>query len=424
VPAPAAAPGDSPLGRLVPPVLRRHPAFARQWLGYLAATLGDQVGWIALVWLVIRLTGGAAAVGLVTAAYIGPQVVVAPLAGALLDRYGRARLMAAASAAVGVMFAVLALIGGGLHGAPVGALYPAVVLTGALIPFGTAGRVGLVAEVVPAAELSQANFLLQGGGQLAALVGPALAGGLVAAVGSVPLLWADAAAYAAQAMLLASVVERQTTGTPAPAAGVRATLADLAAGFSFVAARPALVAFAALEVLFNFLYGPFEVLLPNLARTLGGPWTLGLMWTAFGAGALAASAWYAVRPWRLAPSRAFAAIIVLWALVALAMSRIHGLPEACALLLVGGVVYGPWAALYATVLQRVVPGAMQSRVAGSLSALIVGGMPAGALCGGLVLGHMAGATVFALSGAATLALGIAVAALPMLRGLDGTGPPA
>lgn len=395
--------------------LREEPAFARQWAGYVAAALGSQAGWIALIWLAIRLTGSAATVGVVTLAYVAPQALCAPLAGAVLDRYPRARAMALANLGASLLFAAIAALGGGRGPGAMATLYPLIVLAGALVPFNSAGRIALVAEIVPEGLTARANFVMQGGGQLAILIGPAIGGALVALAGPRPLLWADAATFALQAAALVTVAARRPAAVRPPESGPAA----LGAGFSYVLARPALIAFALMEVLFNFLYGPFEVLLPDMAKSaLGGAWALGAMWSAFGVGSVAAALVFAARPWPLRPSRSFPLIVILWALVALTMSRVGGIVEACAVMLVGGAIYSPWAAVYATVLQTAVPTRLQARVAGALSALITGGMPAGALCAGLVLSAVPGRTVFALSGAATLALGLAVLALPALRGLD------
>lgn len=410
----SAATGPARAGAILA-LMRDQPLFARQWAGYVASALGDQIGWIALVWLSIRLTGSAATVGGVTFAYIAPQALSAPLVGVVLDRFARARAMAVANTAAGALFAAIALAGAGRGPGAMAVLYPLIVGSGALVPFNSAGRIALVPETVPAGLLSRANFLLQGGGQLAMLAGPAAGGALVAALGAPALLWADAATFLLQALLL-----RTVAGEGRPTAGAASGVgASLRAGFAYLLSRPALVTLALLEVLFNLLCGPFEVLLPDMAKTLfGGPWAMGLMWTAFGVGAVDAGLVFAARPWRIAPSRSFALIILLWGGVALAMRQVGTLAEACAVMLVGGVIYSPWAALYATVLKRVIPAAFQARVAGAQASLVVLGMPVGALATGLVLWAVPGREVFDLSGLATLTLGCVVLALPALRGLD------
>ncbi len=396
------------------PLLRGYPRFRSQLVGYLVSMLGDQVGWIALVWLVLRLTGSASAVGVVTLVYIAPQAFSGPFAGALLDRFGRARVMALANAGVAALLAGVAVVAStvGAHG--LWAVYLMVGSAGALVAFNTAGRIALIAELVPPSLRARANFLSQSGGQVAWLLGPAIGGAGVALVGSVPLLAADGATYVILALVLAGIAAE-----PRPSAAASHMLADVWAGLRYLMGRRELIALALLTVLFNFLYGPFEVLLPALAHaTLGGAWALGLLWSAFGVGSLGTTAVLTAWRGRLKPSRAFGAIIVGWALVALAMTRVASEPEAVAVMLAGGVIYSPWSGLYATVVQGMVPQTLRGRVAGAQSSLTVLGMPLGAFLTGLVLGHLESRTLFALSGGLTLAIGVVALASPLLRRLD------
>lgn len=399
-------------------LLRAQPSFRGQFVGYLASMLGDQVGWIALVWLVLRLTGSAAAVGVATLVYIGPQAFAGPFAGALLDRFGRARTMAAANAGIALSLAAVAMLAGVAGARALGPMYALVALAGALMSFNTAGRIALVPELVPAQWVGRANFLSQSAGQLAWLVGPAVGGVLVSLVGSNALLWADSATYVVLALALRGISGvGPATDRPADAGH------DVWAGLRYVAGRRELLALALFTVLFNFFYGPFEVLLPDMARTvLGGAWALGLLWSAFGVGSLVTTAVLSGWRGRLTPSRSFTAIVLAWALVALAMSRVGSVAEGAAVMFVGGALYSPWAGLYATVLQGAVPAPLRARVAGAQSAATVLGMPLGAFVTGLALRLVAGRTLFVLSATATALVGLAALFSPALRRFDRPDP--
>ncbi len=98
----------------------RHRNFRLYFFGHAVSTLGTWIQQVALAWLVYRLTGSSALLGLVTFVALLPQLLVGPLAGAWIDRHDKRRLLIAVEALLGVQAATLAaltasgLIGPGL----------------------------------------------------------------------------------------------------------------------------------------------------------------------------------------------------------------------------------------------------------------------------------------------------------------------
>ncbi len=152
------------------------------------SVLGDQVGWVALVWLVLRIGGGPAAVGIVTFLYQVPQAIVAPLAGVWLDRLPRAKAMAVANTFVGLLMLAIPFVAGEMAGRSLFIVYGLATAAGCALPFDTTGGRPLVGELVPEEKWSSAYFLTQTQSQIASLVGPALGGVLIAVIGSGSLL--------------------------------------------------------------------------------------------------------------------------------------------------------------------------------------------------------------------------------------------
>src|SRR5258706_6169351 len=92
--APVAAMEAAPLGYLE--LLRRNRNFRRLWLGQVVSQLGDWLDYIALVALLLQLTGsGTVVAGMLVARFL-PSFVVGPLAGVVVDRLDRRRVMVAA----------------------------------------------------------------------------------------------------------------------------------------------------------------------------------------------------------------------------------------------------------------------------------------------------------------------------------------
>jgi MFS family permease len=198
---------------------------------YVVSLVGDGIVPVALAFAVLDLTGSPTDLGLVLAARTVPLVACLLAGGVVADRTSRRRVMIAADLVRLVSQGVLGLllVSGHARLWEVAALQA---VLGAATGFFNPASTGLVPMVAGADRLQEANALrgvAMAGGQV---VGPAIGGVLVATVGAGEALLADAATYAASALLLARVhvTERPT--------GERATfLADLRDGWREVISR-------------------------------------------------------------------------------------------------------------------------------------------------------------------------------------------
>jgi MFS family permease len=138
-------------------LLRRGP-FALLWAGATVSTTGDAMSWVALVWLVYRQRGRAGDVAVLAAAYTAPVALGGLLAGRLLDRYDRRRLLAADNLVRAAAFATV----------PVAAaaglltlthLYLVAACYGLLKMVSLAGFPALIPAYVDDADLQRANAL-------------------------------------------------------------------------------------------------------------------------------------------------------------------------------------------------------------------------------------------------------------------------
>ncbi|MGQ4378395.1 MFS transporter [Streptomyces sp. SAS_267] len=221
---------------LVPGVLRDEPQFARLFIGQSLSVVGDRVSFIAVPFAVLSVGGSASDVGLLAAAELVPMLVFALVGGVWADRFQRHRIMLVSDL---VRFAVQGLAA-------------ALLLTGVaevrhlvllMIVFGTAdaffmpAATGLMPLLVGADRLREANAL-RGFVQSAGLVvGPALAGGLVALAGPGGALAVDALTFAVSAAFLARLAPREMTSeTTRPTPGGR-FLGELRAGWAQVRSR-------------------------------------------------------------------------------------------------------------------------------------------------------------------------------------------
>ncbi len=289
-----ATPGSQPVvagPRLLQP-LREHD-FRLLWLGESISTLGDQFQFVAMAWLVLGLTGSGLALGGVLAAASIPRAALMLLGGVASDRVSPRTIMLLSNGLRAIfvgLLAVLVLTGAIqlievyglalLFGISDAFFYPAI---GALLP----------RLIQDESRLPSANALFRSTAMLMALVGPPLAGLVVAATQTGPAFAVNALSFvvaAAALILIRWRVPRVQATAAAP--GAESVVASLRAGIAYVwhdtTLRLLLVMVAAIDFAFA---GPEAVGLAWLSanRWDAGPFGYGLLTGGFALGALAGS---------------------------------------------------------------------------------------------------------------------------------------
>ena len=177
----------------------------------LARTAGQMVS-LVLVLFALQRYGSAEIAGAVTFLSILPGLVGSPIAGALLDRHGRTRLMVLDYVIAGCSLALIATLALADF-LPVAALLAIVTITSLTQPLSNTGVRTLFPLIVPRHLWERANAIDSNGYVVASIVGPALAGALVAALGAPVALVFTACLFGAAAVVGAHVEHRQPGGT-------------------------------------------------------------------------------------------------------------------------------------------------------------------------------------------------------------------
>jgi MFS family permease len=231
---------------------------------------------------VYAITRSTVAVGLVALAELVPNLLLAPLGGAIADTIDRRRVTLAANG----LFALLSLglIANALLDEPhLWPLYAFATLAGAVFALSVASARAWPARLVPA-ELLPAAFAVEGASYNAnALVGPAAAGALIGAAGVEAAYALDVATFLLALALVAGMAHSRPDRRPEGLASIRD-------GFRIVRSSPVVATTLGLDFTAMFLGMPIA-LLPALADELGaGPAALGLLYAAPAAGGLVAAA--------------------------------------------------------------------------------------------------------------------------------------
>lgn len=260
--------------------LTRERPFIRLWVARIFGTAGTQMLMVALGWHMYELTQSAWDLGLVGLYQFVPALLLALLAGHVVDRHHRGRILAACFWVQGAVALVLLLAVWGGRDSRLLLLGLSLVL-GAVRAFQMPAQQVLVPLLVPAHLLSRAMAFSSAGLQAAIIGGPAL-GGLLFVAG-MPVVYGAALALFALAGGLAMFLDY----VQAPATREPVTMRTVLAGVEFIWRRKLVLGAVSLD-LFAVLLGGAVALLPIYAKDIlhTGPWGLGLLRGAPAVGAL------------------------------------------------------------------------------------------------------------------------------------------
>jgi MFS family permease len=332
--------------------LFRNVHFMRLWVGQGISFVGDAVSMIALVVLVVQITGSASAVGGVLVARLLPTLA-SPLAGVLADRLDRRVVLVASDLARAV------LVLGVVFVRDIAVIYGLVFLMGlARTLFNPTVRAAFP-SVVGEGDLTRANALISGTFSVSETVGPALGGVLIATVGVNAAFLLDSATYLISAAFLSRIPLPRPQREDSSDFGQ-----DLKAGFGYLAGARvplAIVIGAFLTVLAINITIPAEVFLAK--ETFGaGDAGYGLLVGLYGGGMVLGSALIATLGDRvsLLPLYLLGIFVSALALVGTGLSPTFVL--ALGALTIAGFANGIDNVTADTILQKRVPDAFLGRV--------------------------------------------------------------
>jgi MFS family permease len=379
--------------------LLRNARFLRLWIGQGTSFVGDAVSMVALVVLVVEITGSASAVGGALVARLLPTIA-SPLAGVLADRVDRRIVLVASDLARAVL--VLGLV----FARDLATIYILVFLMGlARTVFNPTVRAAFP-SVVGGGDLTRANALISGTFSVSETAGPALGGLLVATVSVDAAFVLDAVTYLISAVMLAlTPLARPQREEDSAGFGE-----DLKAGFTYLGGARvplAIVLGAFLTVLTINITIPAEVFLARETFKAGNA-GYGLLVGLYGGGMVLGSALMAAvgDRVRLLPFYFVGVFASALALVGVGLSP--AFVFALGALVVAGVANGTENVTTDTILQKSVPDAFLGRVFSvrflgfSIGEVFAYGM------GGAIVDASGARFTYLLAGAATAAAGLAI----------------
>jgi MFS family permease len=385
------------------PLLRalRYRNYRLFFLGQGFSLIGTWVQQVAMSWLVYRLTGSAFLLGVVGFTSQIPSLVLSPFAGVLADRCNRRTLLfftQALSMLQAVVLAVIVLAGS----VQVWHIIVLSLFLGSVNAIDMPPRHSFVIDLVEDREdLGNAIALNSSIFNGARLVGPSLAGLLIATVGEGLCFLINALSYVAVIFALWAMRLKPVTIEPAKGS----VLGGVRDGFVYAFRSPAIRDVLLLVMLTSFAGMPYTVLLPVFAKEIlgGGANTFGFLMTASGVGAFSATIYLASRPTSEGLVTGLRRSITLFglALIGFALSRTMWL-SLVTLFLVGFGVINQLASSN-THLQSVVAEDKRGRVASFYALALMGVAPLGSLLSGAMASRIGVPATLILGSVACLA---------------------
>ncbi len=392
----------------------RHRNFQLFFSGQLISLIGTWMDTVAESWLVYRLTGSALLLGTVAFCSQIPVFLCAPIGGIVADRHNRHRIIIATQAlsmVVAFVLAVLTLT----HRVQVWQIMVLAACGGVINAFDIPARQAFLIDMVGREDLLNAIALNSSMFNGARIIGPAVAGVVVAAVGEGWCFMANSVSYIAVItglllMKLAPRQERERETSP---------LEDIVNGFTFVKNTAPIRAILLMLGLVSLVGMPYAVLMPVFAAQVlhGGAKALGILMGATGVGALLGAMSLAARVGvrGLGKLIAFCAAGFGIALIAFSFSRVFWL--SVLLLVPVGFCMMVQMASSNTLVQSMVPDTMRGRVMAVYSMMFMGMAPFGGFFAGAIAHHIGAPYTVALGGLACIAGASAFRMyLPKIRG--------
>ncbi|MGB5153944.1 MAG: MFS transporter [Candidatus Sulfotelmatobacter sp.] len=376
----------------------RHRNFQLFFSGQLISLIGTWMQSVAQSWLVYRMTGSALLLGSVGFASQVPVFLFAPLGGIAADRFDRRHIVIAtqtASMLLAFILAALTLF----HKVQVWHVFVLASLLGVVNAFDIPGRQSFLVDMVGKEDLMNAIALNSSMFNGARVIGPAIAGILVAKIGEGWCFFANAVSYIAViiGLLLMRVIAPIRAAMASP-------LEHMMEGFRFVNRTAPIRALLLLLGLVSLVGMPYVVLMPIFADQIlhGGARGLGILMGATGVGALLGALTLAFREgvkglgrWVAWCCGGFGASLIIFALSqTFWVSVILLLPVGYCMML--------QMACSNTLIQVMVPDALRGRVMAVYSMMFMGMAPIGALFGGALAERLGAPHTVAIGGLASL----------------------
>ena len=249
---------------VIPPALKSRP-FLMYWIGHLVSFIGTQMQLWALYWHLRTITDQPMFISLIGLVRFLPVILLALLAGVVADRFDRRKTTIATQLAQGL--AALALGFSTLYGkTSLWMLFGLVGIQSVAVTFDVPARQALIPSLVPKEDLASAYSLTSIASKVGGILGPTLAGLIIAYMGIHWAYWFNAISYLAVILALIAMGNVQKIVEKKPVE-LRGAVLDIRAGIEFIKNSPILLSVMIIDF-FGTFFSSAKTLLPFVATDI------------------------------------------------------------------------------------------------------------------------------------------------------------
>jgi MFS family permease len=391
----------------------KHRNFQLFFSGQIISLVGTWMDMVAEAWLVYRLTGSSLLLGTVTFAGQLPVLLISPFAGLVADRLNRRKIVITTQFASMIIAGILAGLTLSKH-VTVEQVIILAALMGVVNAFDIPARQSFLVEMVGREDLMNAIALNSSMFNAARIIGPSVAGILVASFGEGWCFFANSVSYIA---VIAGLLLMKVPPRPRAAESV-SPFEHIAEGFRFVRHAGPIRALLLLVGLVSLVAMPYAVLMPVFAAKIlhGNARTLGILMTSAGLGALIGALMLASRRGVKGLSRIVSIACAAFGLTLILFSFSHWWILSALLLIPVGFSVMTQMGSTNTLIQSMVPDRLRGRTMAVYSMMFLGVAPFGALLSGWSADRIGAPHTLAIGGVIAILGAIAFARhLPKIR---------
>jgi len=391
----------------------KHRNFQLFFSGQIISLVGTWMDMVAEAWLVYRLTGSSLLLGTVTFAGQLPVLLISPFAGLVADRLNRRKIVITTQFASMIIAGILAGLTLSKH-VTVEQVIILAALMGVVNAFDIPARQSFLVEMVGREDLMNAIALNSSMFNAARIIGPSIAGILVASFGEGWCFFANSVSYIA---VIAGLLLMKVPPRPRAAESV-SPFEHIAEGFRFVRHAGPIRALLLLVGLVSLVAMPYAVLMPVFAAKIlhGNARTLGILMTSAGLGALIGALMLASRRGVKGLSRIVSIACAAFGLTLILFSFSHWWILSAVLLIPVGFSVMTQMGSTNTLIQSMVPDRLRGRTMAVYSMMFLGVAPFGALLSGWSADRIGAPHTLAIGGVIAILGAIAFARhLPKIR---------
>ncbi len=388
----------------------------------LVATAGTGISIVAFPWLALQYDDSARDAAIVAGATTVPLIFATLVAGTAVDFFGRRRVSLIADSLSGSAVAGVPLIASwfGADAINIPVLAVLAFFAAGFDPAGMTARQSMLPEAAARAgwSLDRTNGIYEAVLNLAFLLGPGIAGLMIATVGGITTMWITAGMFGLSVLAMIAL-RLEGAGKPHHTARPEGLVSGVAEGLRFVWNLRVLRTLGLIDLAIGALYVPMEsVLFPKYFADRHQPAQLGWALMALALGGMTGALGYALLVKYMRRRTALLTATLTFGVATAGIAFLPPLPVILVLCAITGLVYGPIMPIYNYVMQTRAPDHLRGRVVGVMAGLTYAAGPLGLVVAG-PLADAAGLKVtFLVLAVPIVVIGLVATRLPSLHELD------